>query len=156
MSRNSTESAEKQRLTLVVGDEGWGRAIPEWLKERAYRGMLEKELQAKQSSEHTPDHERVSNAEVACYLYSMSLAMPISRDAAAIFKYLSWEQMRLYAAMDEEDIPKDLQEIADRELTDGQQRELREIKQFIFSKRGKIDNPEKILSQIENRKEEKT
>ncbi len=154
MSGNSTETMEKEGLTLVVGDRGWGETIPKWLKHEAFRGMLEKEIQAKQSSEHTPDHERVSNAEVICYLYATSLAMPISRDASVIYMHLSAKEMRTVTG--EDGLPDTLQEMAEKELTDDQKRKLREIKQFIFSKRGKIDNPEKILSQIENRKEEKT
>ena len=110
---------------LVVADAGWAKTTPEWLlqevkTERMIYGLASLMGEGK---------SKVGDAELAVYLYTLSLRQPLSREYTHIYLYLCTKLM----AKREKEVPE---EIKVEELTEDEPRLLNELREEIYKARG--------------------
>jgi len=130
---------------LVVGDRSWAEDIPEWLLNeiRAERMILGL------GSIIKPDCEKVGDAEVIVYLMTASLRSPISSEYTEIYVYLTAKMMKKRGKQLEDFMEKKLK----NGLTDYEERELKELREMIYRKRGgEINHP--VLNLMRNWKKD--
>ena len=113
---------------LIVGDKSWADTIPEWLldevkAERLIYGLV---------GLINPDAPRVGDAELCIYLYTASLRAPMYDEHNQIYIYLVAKLMRKQG----KELQDFMQEKLDRGLTSDEERELRKLKDIIYSRRG--------------------
>ncbi|MDP2729158.1 MAG: hypothetical protein Q8O55_01590 [Dehalococcoidales bacterium] len=124
---------------IIVMPGGWGDDLPEWMRTRVtLERLMENMLATKESREIT-----ATDAEATCYLFTASLTAPIGSDWTEIYVYLTGKEMK-------DKMPEDLRVVT---LTDYQQRELRQLKNWIYERRVK-HRKEKARGQRRQSKEE--
>ena len=113
---------------LIVGDMCWADTIPEWLlnevkAERLIYGLV---------GLINPDAPRVGDAELCVYLYTASLRAPMYDEHNQIYIYLVAKLMRKQG----KELQDFMQEKLDRGLSLDEERELKALKDMIYSRRG--------------------
>jgi len=113
---------------LIVGDKSWADTIPEWLldevrAERLIYGLV---------GLINPDAPRVGDAELCVYLYTASLRAPMYDEHNQIYIYLVAKLMRKQG----KELQDFMQEKLDRGLSLDEERELKDLKDMIYSRRG--------------------
>jgi hypothetical protein len=112
---------------IIVMPGGWGEDLPDWLRQRVTIERLgENILALKESREPT-----ATNAEAACYLFTASLSAPIGSDWTQIYLYVAGREIKNEAKTEM------LSDIKVEVLTEYQQRELKQLKNWIYQQRVK-------------------
>lgn len=119
---------------LIVADIGWAETIPDWLKkevesERMINGfvdVLDKGI------------KEVGDAEACLYLYTLNLKQPVSHEIGNIYIYLASKLCKKRGIK--------LESFMEQKVKDGldsdEERELRILKQELWTKRGgKVQHP---------------
>jgi len=110
---------------LVVADAGWAETIPEWLLQEVKTERMVYGL----ASLMGDGKSKVGNAELAVYLYTLSLRQSLSLEYTHIYLYLCTKLM----AKREMEVPK---EIKVKKLTGDEPRLLDELREEIYEARG--------------------
>ena len=113
---------------LVVANIGWAETLPEWILEEIKAERLIYGL----ASILKPDAPKVGDAEATAYLYTLSLTQPLDHELTEIFLYLAGTIMKKRGMK----ITEEMKEKLERGLTADEERELKELKDKIYSKRG--------------------
>ena len=121
---------KRKENRLVVADAGWADTMPEWLleevkAERMIFGLasIKKKI------------EEVGDAEACVYLYTLALRVPLTERFTRIYLYLCTILMERR----EKEVPKDIRV---RKLNKDDERELKELKNDLYKKRGgEIQHP---------------
>ena len=113
---------------MVVGNRGWAETLPEWLldevrEERFTLGLM---------GLVKPEIEKVGDAEVCVYLYTLSMTVPMGYELNQVYVYLSSKLMKKRGRK----LEPFMEEKLKQGLTQDEERELRQLKQMIYSKRG--------------------
>lgn len=119
-----TMTKDKQNR-LVVADKGWAETIPEWLLEEVKFERLLYSFASLMKGGKT----QVGDAEIAVYLYTLSLRQPLSHEDANIYFYLCTKLLEKKGAKVPEDIRKE-------KLDDYEKGLLEELREEIYRKRG--------------------
>lgn len=132
---------------LVVGDAGWAESLPDWLleaikMERLALGLVDLTCE---------DAPKVGDAEICAYLYTASLHAPMSAALSQVYFYVGAKMMRKLKP--DAELSPMMVEALERGLTDYEERELRELRETIYRKRGgEISHP--ILDAMRTLKKE--
>ena len=120
---------------LVVADSGWGKSIPEWIKEairdeRIVSGMI---------NVMDKKEEKVGDAEVLAYLMTLSLRKPLHHNTSQIYFYLGGKVMK---KKNIEGLPDFMEEKLKQGLNSDEERELDRLSRDIYKARGgEISHP---------------
>jgi len=126
--------AVKKENRLIVGNISWADTIPKWLLEEVKAERLIFGL----AGIMNPDAEKVGDAEVCVYLYTLGLAHPLCHRLAQVYIYLSAKLMKRRGRKLEAFMGEKLKQ----GLTSDEEYELKQLKGMIYSKRGgDINNP---------------
>jgi uncharacterized protein YaiL (DUF2058 family) len=109
---------------ILVMPGGWGDTLPDWLKEAITLERLGMNVKALKGEEMTG-----TDAEACAYLYTAGLTAPMDHDWAQIYLYIATQVMHRHK---QTEMPED---IAVDKLDDGQMRDLRRLKEWIYEKR---------------------
>ena len=121
---------KKKENRLVVADAGWADTIPKWLLEEVKAERLTLGLVSLMGK-----NEEVGNAEACVYLYTLGLKIPLTERFTRIYLYLCTILMERR----DKEVPK---EIRVRKLNKDDERELKELKNDLYRKRGgEIQHP---------------
>ncbi len=123
-------SMGKKEIKLVVGDAGWADTLPEWLLEAIEHERVVLGI-ARTADAGVP---QVGNAEVCAYLYTASLRAPMSAEHSNIYFWIGASVMEQHNPGKE--LPEIMADAVARGLTEGEFRELKELRAMIFRKRG--------------------
>ena len=110
---------------IIVYDEGWGETLPDWIRQRIRLERLLENITANNKG----DGHLGTGAEVVAYIYTASLAAPISEDWARIYIHVAGQEYRLAGAGQ---FPDDLRIDS---LTSDQERKLNQLKAWIYRMR---------------------
>ena len=128
-------SKQKDKNRLVVGNAQWAKDLPKWLLEEVKTERLMYGLLGITNDEV----EKIGDAEVVVYLWTASLYAPMPHNVNQIYFYLS---ARLMKRRDTKNIPDFLTAKLKEGLNSDQKRELKELRNMIYDKRGgDIDTP---------------
>ena len=138
----------KEENKLIVADQSWADAIPEWIlkeisAERMINGMVDiiKPENKGQGGALNRNIE-VGDAEIVAYLMTASFRGPLSSDITDIYLYVSAKVMlKAKKIQKEEDLPDFMQEIYKKGLTDWQKKQLEDLRSNIGKARGKVNHP---------------
>ena len=118
---------------IIVMPGGWGDDLPDWLRQKvAIERLGENMLALKEGREPT-----ATNAEAACYLFTASLSTPIGSDWTQIYLFVAGGEM---TSESKTEMPSDIKVEV---LTEYQQRELRQLKNWIYEQRVKLRKDKK-------------
>lgn len=117
--------AKQKENCLVVGDASWADSIPEWLLDEVKAERMIYGLAYLMNG----GRPHVGDAEVAVYLMTASHRGPLSSEHTNIYMYLVTQLFRKRGKEVPEDIRRD-------KLDDWEKRELRELQDMIYQKRG--------------------
>lgn len=109
---------------IIVMPGGWGDSLPDWLKPAITMERLMMNVEALKTGEMTG-----TDAEACAYLYTASLTAPMGNDWAQIYMYVFNQVMQRHKKVE---IPEDIK--VDK-LDDGQMRDLRRLKEWLYHKR---------------------
>ena len=112
---------------VIVYPSGWQDTMPDWIKPAI---TLERLLECARSNKE--GHPTATDAEALAYMYPRSLEAPLGHDWTEIYIYLGTQVCRQHQ---KSEFPED---IAKETLTDGQMRDLRDLKAWIYSRRIKV------------------
>ena len=112
---------------IIVFPGGWGDTLPEWLKNAITLERLEMNMKALKGEEMTG-----TDAEACAYLYTAALTAPMDHDWGQIYLYIATQTYRRWG---KNEMPGD---IALDQLDDGQMRDLRRLKEWLYNQRTKV------------------
>ena len=112
---------------IIVFPGGWGDTLPEWLKNAITLERLEMNMKALKGEEMTG-----TDAEACAYLYTAALTAPMDHDWGQIYLYIATQTYRRWG---KNEMPGD---IAVDQLDDGQMRDLRRLKEWLYNQRTKV------------------
>lgn len=114
---------------LVVASKAWAETIPEWLLEevKSERLMLGLLNMARPESV-----QEVGNAEACVYLYTLGLEVPIHGAHAEIYIYLGAKLAKRRGKQ----LAPFMEEKLQKGLTPDEERELKDLKGLLYTKRG--------------------
>ena len=116
---------------LVVGDGNWAESLPDWLLEK----VKEERIILGLMSIVNPDIEKIGDAEVLTYLLPATLRAPLPTVLYNIYLYLAGK----ICDRSNKEFPSD---IRIEELSKSEERELQNLKDMIYHKRGgEINHP---------------
>lgn len=127
---------KEKKNRLIVGDIGWAETLPDWLleaikTERLALGLMDLICE---------DAPKVGEAEVCAYLYTASLHAPMSHEHSQIYFYIGARVMKSHQP--DQDLPEMMVEALEQGLHEWEERELENIRDLIYRKRGgKIVHP---------------
>jgi len=127
---------------IIVFPGGWGDTLPEWLKNAITLERLEMNMKALRGEEMTG-----TDAEACAYLYTAALTAPMDHDWGQIYLYIATQTYRRWG---KNEMPGD---IAVDQLDDGQMRDLRRLKDWLYNQRTKV-RQERERAERRQRKEE--
>jgi len=127
---------------IIVFPGGWGDTLPEWLKNAITLERLEMNMKVLKGEEMTG-----TDAEACAYLYTASLTAPMDHDWGQIYLYIATQTYRRWG---KNEMPGD---IALDQLDDGQMRDLRRLKEWLYNQRTKV-RQERERAERRQRKEE--
>ena len=142
---------KKKGNRLVVGDINWAKTIPDWLLDqvKAERLILGLESLRRPDME---DYEKVGDAELCVYLYTLSLRQPLSPEQANIYIYIVGKLLTMRGI----EVYDEMKEIMERGLNSDEEWEMKHLKSMIYDKRGgDINHPLiELMKEIKNRLEQ--
>ena len=109
---------------IIVFPGGWGDTLPQWLKNAITLERLEMNMRALKGEEMTG-----TDAEACAYLFTTALTNPMDHDWGQIYLYIATQTYRRWG---KNEIPAD---IAVDSITDEQMRELKRLKEWLYTKR---------------------
>lgn len=109
---------------ILVAGPGGLEGVPDWLLRE-----VELERLALGLASIGRDKEEVGDAEACLYLYTASRTVPLSESMANIYLYLATKLLQRRGQQVEEGI-------AVRQLSENEERKLRELKRELYRKRG--------------------
>jgi len=112
---------------IIVFPGGWGDTLPDWLKSATTLERLVMDMRALKGEEMTG-----TDAEACAYLYTAGLTAPMDHDWTQIYLYIAG---KTYTRWKKAEIPQD---IVVESLTDGQMRDLNQLKEWLYQKRTTI------------------
>jgi hypothetical protein len=118
----------KKPNPIIVADAGWADSIPDWLRQEIEAERMLSALSDLSGRGENP--EEVGDAECAAYLMTASLATPMSGEWARIYQYLCTGLMKKSR---DTAVPED---IAVHDLSEDEQRLLKDLRSRLFKKRG--------------------
>ena len=125
---------QNEPTPLVVGDMAWADTIPDWLRAEIQAERMVYGLAGMMGR----DVPKVGNAEVCAYLMTAALRAPLTHEYTEIYMCLTAELMQKKGTQ----LDPLFQEKLDKGLTDWEQRELEELKNDIYRKRGgEVNHP---------------
>jgi len=127
---------------IIVFPGGWGDTLPEWLKNAITLERLEMNMRVLKGEEMTG-----TDAEACAYLYTAALTAPMDHDWGQIYLYIATQTYRRWG---KSEMPGD---IAVDHLDDGQMRDLRRLKEWLYNQRTKV-RQERERAERRQRKEE--
>jgi len=127
---------------IIVFPGGWGDTLPDWLKNAITLERLEMNMKVLKGEEMTG-----TDAEACAYLYTASLTAPMDHDWGQIYLYIATQTYRRWG---KNEMPGD---IALDQLDDGQMRDLRRLKEWLYNQRTKV-RQERERAERRQRKEE--
>ena len=127
---------------IIVFPGGWGDTLPEWLKNAITLERLEMNMRVLKGEEMTG-----TDAEACAYLYTAALTAPMDHDWGQIYLYIATQTYRRWG---KNEMPGD---IAVDQLDDGQMRDLRRLKEWLYNQRAKV-RQERERAERRQRKEE--
>ena len=127
---------------IIVFPGGWGDTLPEWLKNAITLERLEMNMRVLKGDEMTG-----TDAEACAYLYTAALTAPMDHDWGQIYLYIATQTYRRWG---KNEMPGD---IAVDQLDDGQMRDLRRLKEWLYNQRAKV-RQERERAERRQRKEE--
>ena len=127
---------------IIVFPGGWGDTLPDWLKQAITLERLMMNVKALKGEEMTG-----TDAEACAYLYTAGLTTPMDSDWSRIYLYIATQ---VYRRQGKGEMPAD---IAVDKLDDGQMRDLRRLKDWLYERRTKI-RQERDRAERRQRKEE--
>jgi len=111
---------------IIVFPGGWEDTLPEWLKTAITMERLAMHMSALEGEKITG-----TDAEVCAYLYTASLAVPLSRDWSQIYLYIAG---KTYQRWKKSDVPEDIRV---ESLQDHQLQDLARLKEWLYRQRTK-------------------
>jgi len=118
---------------LVVADICWAETIPEWLKKE-----VEFERLALGLASIIKPTDKVGDAEAALYLFTASLASPLSHELTEAYLYLVAKLMKRQGR----ELPDFMEEKLTRGLSHDEEWELENLKKELYRARGgQIQHP---------------
>ena len=119
---------------LVVGDATWADMIPDWLLEEIKSERLVYGLMGIAN----PEAPKVGDAEVAAYLMTASMCVPMPSEYVEVYIFLTARIMRKRG----KELPDFMTEKLERGLTQYEEHTLKDLASDIYRKRGgEIDTP---------------
>ena len=118
----------KKPNPIVVADAGWADSIPDWLRHEIESERMVSALA--DLSGRGENQEEVGDAECAAYLMTASLATPMSGEWTRIYQHLCTGLLKMAKDMD---VPED---IAVHDLSEDEQRQLKDLRSQLYRKRG--------------------
>jgi len=118
---------EDGKNKLVVADTGWAQDIPDWLLEEVKCERLLLGLEVAKENQNG-----VGNAEACAYLFTRSLAGPMSSELTDAYIYLTAKLMKRRGMM----LPEFMKKKLEQGLIECERRELNNLKQTLYQKRG--------------------
>ena len=116
-------------MSIVVANKGWAETVPEWLIEEVKAERLILGVAGLMK----PDPiEKVGDAEVCVYIYTLGLTQPLDHNLSEIYIYVTAKLMKR-RGMELQDFMK---EKLERGLTIDEERELKELKYRLYKRRG--------------------
>jgi hypothetical protein len=109
---------------IIVFPGGWGDTLPEWLKSAITLERLEMNVRALKGEEMIG-----TDAEACAYLFTAALTQPMDHDWGQIYLYIA---TKTYRRWKKGEMPSD---IAVDSITDEQMRELKRLKEWLYTKR---------------------
>ena len=127
---------------IIVMPGGWGDSLPDWIKPAITMERLIENMKAIRGEEPTG-----TDAEAVAYLYTASLTAPMGHNWAQIYLYLAGKEMERHKKVE---VPEDIQV---KSLNAGQERDLKGLKDWIYSTRVKSRKGKERDERREKRKE---
>ena len=113
---------------IIVMPGGWGDTLPDWIKPAiTTERLIENVVAMKENREVV-----ATDAEACAYLYTASLTAPMPRGWTQIYLYIAGRVMERKAGKGS--LPEDIRV---ETLTESQQRELKQLKAWIYQRRVK-------------------
>ena len=112
---------------ILVMPGGWGDTLPDWIKSQITLERLAQQMKVLKGENPTG-----TDAEACAYLYTASLEAPMDHDWTQIYLYIAG---KVVAMGKNAQIPEDIKV---ESLTDGQMRDLGELKGWIYEHRVKV------------------
>ena len=131
---------------IIVMPGGWGDDLPEWLRTRVTLERLAENIVATRENREIT----ATDAEAACYLFTASLTAPIGGDWTQIYLYVAGGEMKSQA---KSELPEDIKV---EPLTEGQWRDLKDLKNWIYRQRVKHRKEKSQREHRETKGEAKT
>ena len=128
---------------IIVMPGGWGDDLPEWLRTRVTLERLGENIVALREGRDLT----ATDAEAACYLFTVSLTAPMGSDWTQIYLYVAGGEMKGEKKLE---MPEDIKV---ESLTESQWRDLKQLKDWIYGQRLK-HRKEKARGERRQAKEE--
>ena len=127
---------------IIVFPGGWGDTLPDWIKPQITLERLAMNMKALKGEKPTG-----TDAEAVAYLYTASLTAPFDESWTQIYLYVAGKE---YTTKGGNPMPEDIKV---EKLTDYQQGELNELKDWIYRERIKIrkqrEKDERVRAKLE-------
>ena len=112
---------------IIMYPSPWMDTLPDWIKPAI---TIDRLLECARSNKE--GHPTATDSEAMAYMYPRSLESPLGHDWTEIYLYLGTRVCRQHRKVE---FPAD---VAKETLTDGQMRDLRDLKNWIYSRRVKV------------------
>jgi hypothetical protein len=112
---------------IIVMPEGWGDALPDWIKSQITLDRLGENIRALKGEQPTG-----TDAEACAYLYTCSLEAPMDSDWTRIYLYIAGKVIARAKGIN---VPEDIKIDS---LSDYQIRLLKDLKGWIYDHRVKV------------------
>ena len=112
---------------IIVWPGPWLDTLPDWVKPSI---TIDRLLECAMSNKE--GHPTATDSEALAYMYPRSMESPMGHDWTEIYLYLGTRVCRQHRKVE---FPED---IAKETLTDGQMRDLRDLKNFIYDRRLRV------------------
>ena len=131
---------------IIVMPGGWGDTLPDWLKSAITLERLIENMKVIKGEEMTG-----TDAEACAYLYTAGLTAPFDHDWAQIYLYIAGKVYKGWLSKESGvEFPEDIRV---ESLTDGQMRDLNQLKRWLYERRIKArqehDRDEKRQERVE-------
>lgn len=128
---------------ILVFPGGWGDTLPEWIKTSITLERLFENMKALKGEEPTG-----TDAEVAAYLYTVSLTQPMDSDWTQIYLYIA---SKTYTRWKKSEMPDDIRV---ESLNEEQMRDLSRLKEWLYRRRTQARQDRDRMERREKREEE--
>ena len=116
---------------ILVFPGGWGDSLPDWIKTSITLERLFENMKALEGEEPTG-----TDAEVAAYLFTVSLTQPMDSDWTQIYLYIATKVYEKWRTKESGvTMPPDVRVDS---ISDDQMRDLNRLKEWLYQKRTQI------------------